>query len=44
LNEIKKPQANEIVINGSAIGAGLVALGSEDLNLYEELKNILFTN
>lgn len=22
----------------------MVALGSEDLNLYEELKNILFTN
>ena len=26
------------------MGLGLVALGSEDLNLYEELKNILFTN
>ena len=33
-----------MIIHGSCQALGLVGLGSEDFMVYEELKNILFTN
>jgi len=46
VEQIKSPQnnQNEIIIHGSCMGLGLISLGSEDLHIYEELKNVLFTN
>ena len=43
---IKNPTFNthEEVINGASLGVGLTAFASSDQNLYEELKNVLFTD
>ena len=46
LAAIKNPtnNQNEILIHGACLGIGLVGLASNDEILYEEMKNVLFTD
>ena len=46
LNAIKNPtnNQNETLIHGACLGIGLVNLASQDETLYEEMKNVLFTD
>lgn len=46
IDTIKNPTYNshEEIINGACLGIGLTAFASADMTLYEELKNVLFTD
>ena len=46
ISAIKNPtnNQNEIIIHGACLGIGLVGLASNDEILYEEMKNVLFTD
>lgn len=46
ITAIKNPayNQNEVLIHGACLGIGLTGLASADVALYEELKNVLFTD
>jgi len=46
INAIKNPtnNQNEVLIHGACLGIGLVGMASNDEMLYEEMKNVLFTD
>lgn len=46
LNAIKNPanNQNEAIIHGACLGIGLIGFASNDETLYEEMKNVLFTD
>jgi 26S proteasome regulatory subunit N2 len=46
LNIIRNPgyNSNDMIMHGACLGLGLIGFASSDLTLYEELKNILFTD
>lgn len=41
---LKNAGTNEVLQHGSCLGIGLAAMASHDYEIYEELKNILFTD
>lgn len=43
-NALKNTSADETVQHGAALGVGLCALASHDLEIYDDLKTVLFTD
>lgn len=44
LLESLRATSNEVIQHGAALGLGIVGLGSQDEEVFEDLKNVLYTD
>lgn len=43
-NHLRRSHANEVISHGAALGVGLTAAGSQDMEIVNELKELLYTD